>query len=125
LGRFAGRSLSARPSYLADLVLAHTPTHIALVLKDEQRGAHQTLGKSSARVQTSQSGKSTEPHFLNQEALQFLPAVVQPLTIGGIHDPDECVGLLEVVLPVRAEGLLAAHVPLGQISCRHWSEQRK
>lgn len=43
--------------------------------------------------------------------MELSPAVVQSLAVCGIHHPDERIRLLEVVLPVRAEGLLAADVP--------------
>ena len=50
---------------------------------------------------------------MDEKALELLPAVIETLAVSGIDNPDERVGLLEVVLPVRAEGLLAADVPCG------------
>ena len=43
--------------------------------------------------------------------MQFLFAVLQSTFVRRIDDPDESVGGLEVVPPVRAKTLLAADVP--------------
>jgi hypothetical protein len=43
--------------------------------------------------------------------MQLLPAIIQALAVCGIDHPDQRVGLLEVVLPVCAERLLAADIP--------------
>ena len=50
-------------------------------------------------------------HLFFQQLVQLLLAVVEPPAIGRVHHPDESVRRLEVVAPVGAEGLLAAHVP--------------
>jgi hypothetical protein len=47
-----------------------------------------------------------------QQPLQFLATVVDALAVRGIHYPNERVGLLEVVLPIRPECLLASDIPL-------------
>jgi len=122
-GRLAGNRAQ---TYLADLIFGHTSTHITLVLEDQQRGTHQTLREVVSDPADLASGKSKKgSYLLNQESLQFLPAIVQALAVRGIHHPYERVGLFEVVLPVCAEGLLAAHVPFGQISYRDRSGQSK
>ena len=59
----------------------------------------------------SETGYHISACLLQEQALQLLPAVLQSLAVVGIHDPDERVGLLEVVLPVRAKGLLATDIP--------------
>lgn len=43
--------------------------------------------------------------------MELAGAVTQTFTVGCVDDPDQGVGLLEVVLPVCAEGFLAADVP--------------
>lgn len=50
-------------------------------------------------------------HLFEQQPCQFLPTVAYALTVRGVNHPYECVCLLEVVLPVRAQRLLAADVP--------------
>lgn len=55
---------------------------------------------------------ATEAHLLHEQAFQLNFAVVQTLSISRVNHPDQCVGLLKVVLPVCAERLLATHVPL-------------
>jgi len=50
-------------------------------------------------------------HLLYKQALQLPTTVLQTLAIGGINHPYQRVGLLEVVLPVRAKGLLASDIP--------------
>lgn len=54
---------------------------------------------------------SAKQYLLHEQPLQLLPAVVDALAIGGVHHPNQRVRLLEVVLPVGPEGLLAADVP--------------
>lgn len=66
-----------------------------------------------------------DAHLLQEQAFQFLSAVSQSPPVRGIHDPDECIGLFEVVLPVCAECFLTSDVPFAQVSrfCRalaHW-----
>lgn len=50
-------------------------------------------------------------HLLKQQSCQLMPTIAYSLTVGGIDHPDERICLLEVVLPVRAQRLLAADVP--------------
>jgi hypothetical protein len=51
------------------------------------------------------------PYLLEQQAVKLLAAVVDPLTVGCVNDPYQRVGLLEVVLPVCAKGLLSSDIP--------------
>jgi hypothetical protein len=48
------------------------------------------------------TGSSRRPH---------LGAISQAAPIRGVHHPNQAIGLLKVVAPVRAQRLLAAHVP--------------
>lgn len=50
-------------------------------------------------------------HLFLQQALEFLPTVVDAFAVRRIHNPNQRVCLLKVVLPVRAERLLASYVP--------------
>ena len=50
-------------------------------------------------------------HLLKQQPLQLMPAVIDPLTVGCVNDPYKRVRLLEIVLPIRPQRLLAAHIP--------------
>lgn len=95
-------------AYLTDLVLVHAAGNVVLVLEDQQGGSHEALDEWSMRGKRREEGMA---YFLHEQTLQLHPAVVQTLAVGGIDDPDEGVGLLEVALPVRAKGLLAADVP--------------
>lgn len=40
-----------------------------------------------------------------------MPTIAYPLTVGGVDYPDERIRLLEIILPVRAQRLLAADIP--------------
>jgi hypothetical protein len=40
-------------------------------------------------------------YLFQQQALQFMPAVIDAFPISGIHYPDERICLFKVVLPVR------------------------
>lgn len=55
-------------------------------------------------------------YLLEEQAAQLLPAVVQALPVRGINDPDERVGLLEIILPICPQRLLAADIPLPSVS---------
>lgn len=69
------------------------------------------------KVSYRQQQEQREPTcLLPQQALELLPAVIQAFAIRGVHNPDQSVSLLKVVLPVGAEGLLATDIPLGMIS---------
>lgn len=46
--------------------------------------------------------------------MQLLLAVLHAHAIAGVDDPHKCVGLLEVVTPVWAEGALATDIPYVQ-----------
>lgn len=50
-------------------------------------------------------------YLLQQQGVQLLLAVGHPALVGAVHHPDQAVGALEVVAPVGAQRLLAAHVP--------------
>ena len=53
----------------------------------------------------------TVTHLLKQQPCQLMPTIAYTLTVRGIDHPDERVCLLEIVLPVRAQCLLAADIP--------------
>lgn len=55
------------------------------------------------------------PYFLLQKAFQLLPTVIEASAISRVNDPDQRVCLLEVVLPICAQGLLATDVPCDRI----------
>ena len=48
--------------------------------------------------------------------MQLLPAVVDAQPVGGIHHPDQGVGLLKVISPVRPQRLLASDIPCVPVS---------
>lgn len=50
-------------------------------------------------------------YLLYEQPFQLLTTVLESLPVRRVDYPDERVGLLEVVLPVGTEGLLAANVP--------------
>jgi hypothetical protein len=50
-------------------------------------------------------------YLLQEKPEELLPAVFEAFAVGGIDDPDQSIGLLEVVLPVGPQGLLATDVP--------------
>ena len=47
--------------------------------------------------------------------MELCLAVCEPAPVGRVDDPDEPVGRLEVVPPVRPQRLLATHVPNVQV----------
>jgi hypothetical protein len=56
-------------------------------------------------------GMALGTRLLQKEALQLLGTVVHPLAVRGIDHPNQSVRLLEVVLPVCPERLLATDIP--------------
>jgi hypothetical protein len=50
-------------------------------------------------------------YLLHEQAFEFLPAVCETFAVCGIDNPDECICLFEVVLPIGSECLLTADVP--------------
>lgn len=78
----------------------------------------QTPTDSPLKVASTPSATSAFPatgqpdaHLLLQKAMQLLPAVVDAQPVCGIHHPDQGVGLLKVVAPVRPQRLLASDIP--------------
>ena len=61
-------------------------------------------------------GRKAVEYLLQEEAFELMTAVSQTFSVCGIDHPDECVCLLKVVLPVRAESLLASDVPCHPVS---------
>lgn len=49
--------------------------------------------------------------------MQLLPTVFDSKAITSIYDPNDCIGLLEIVSPVGAESLLASDIPFVQLRC--------
>lgn len=50
-------------------------------------------------------------YLLQEETFELMTAVSQTLSVCGIDYPNEGICLLEVIFPVRAEGLLASDIP--------------
>lgn len=50
-------------------------------------------------------------YLLEQQPCKLMLTIAYSLTVGGIDHPDERISLLEIILPVRAQRLLAADVP--------------
>ena len=94
-------------AYLADLIVGHRTVHVAFVLEYEETRAHQTLQD----VVSIEGSTRFVAYFFHEQFLQFMPAVVNPFAVSSINNPDQRVCLLEVVLPVCAQGLLAANIP--------------
>lgn len=77
----------------------HTTIDIGLVGEDEQACAHESLSDAvSVVVRPANEGKNA--HFLQEQRSKLLPTVIDPLSVRCVYNPDEAVGLLEVVLPV-------------------------
>ena len=57
-----------------------------------------------------------DAHLLLQKAMQLLPAIVDAQPVCGIHHPDQGVGLLKVISPVRPQRLLASDIPCVPVS---------
>jgi hypothetical protein len=51
------------------------------------------------------------PNLFEKEAVELILAVLDAETVGCVDNPDEGIGFLKVVAPVRAECFLAAHIP--------------
>jgi hypothetical protein len=43
--------------------------------------------------------------------LQFISAVLESQFVAAVNDPDQAVGLLEIVPPIGSDGGLAANIP--------------
>ncbi len=52
---------------------------------------------------------------LDKEGLKFLGALLQALLIGGVNDVNETIGVLEIILPVGANGALTTDIPNVQL----------
>ena len=78
-------------TYVFELLGWNRAGQVLFVGENEQRGAQKT--------------------FLLQKCVQFPFAIVQPAPVGRIHDPNEAVGRLEVVAPIRPQALLTPDVP--------------
>lgn len=95
-------------TYLQYLVAVHTPRDVYLVGKDKKTGPGQALHCLSA---CGRDSKVCGANLFLQQTVQFQPAVLDPLAVGGVHDPDEGIGLLKVVPPVGPQCLLPPDVP--------------
>jgi hypothetical protein len=65
---------------LADLLFAHAPGHIALVLEDEEGGAHQSLHSCISVLSSSHLNALNtwwEPYLLYKQLLQLIPTIAQ------------------------------------------------
>lgn len=58
-------------------------------------------------------------YLLLEKFKQLIPAVLDPLPVVGVDDPDERVRLFEMVPPKWAEALLATDIP-----CEGWAERQ-
>lgn len=47
--------------------------------------------------------------------MELLLALIEPMKIGRVDHPDQCIGLIIVILPVISNGLLTAHIPEVQL----------
>lgn len=52
-----------------------------------------------------------QTYLLEQQAFQLVLAVIYPYSVCGVHDPDESIGLFEIIPPVGSDRLLASHIP--------------
>lgn len=103
------RRTAPHRTYLPHLVFRHGPGNVAFVLEHEQARSHEPLPVSAWNVPPTPACRVT--HLFLEQALELAPAVVDPLTVRGVDHPDERVRLLKVVLPVRPQRLLPAHIP--------------
>lgn len=94
-------------AYLSNLVLGHRIRHIALVLEDKETGPGKTLWNNFSG-HTHVVGTT---YLLKQQAGQLPSAVLDPLAVCCINDPDQRVRLLEVVFPVCPQRFLPADIP--------------
>lgn len=80
--------------HACNLAGAECPKDVLLVGQNEQACARQLL--------------------LLKQVDQLRPAYLQPRPVGAVYDPDETVGLLEVIPPVGANRPLPTNVPYVQ-----------
>eukprot|EP00036_Acanthoecidae_sp_10tr_P016944 CAMPEP_0206298522 /NCGR_PEP_ID=MMETSP0106_2-20121207/6729_1 /ASSEMBLY_ACC=CAM_ASM_000206 /TAXON_ID=81532 /ORGANISM="Acanthoeca-like sp., Strain 10tr" /LENGTH=162 /DNA_ID=CAMNT_0053729217 /DNA_START=312 /DNA_END=800 /DNA_ORIENTATION=+ len=74
-----------------DLVGAKCPWQVLLVRKNKQR-------------------RSRQPLF-QEQSLQFIPAVLKAHSIRRVYNPDQPVGALKIIAPVRSKRFLPTNVP--------------
>jgi len=53
---------------------------------------------------------------LVQHTLQFLPSLNNTITIVGINDEDDTLGVLEVMSPQRSDLVLSTNIPYGELN---------
>lgn len=72
-------------------------------------------GEESSRIRSGALAgtdrEKTQTNLLLEKLVQLLGTVLEPAAVCRVDDPDQGVGLLIVVAPVRPDGLLATHVP--------------
>ena len=100
-------------THQTDVVGAHPAFHVGLVGQHQDGGPHESLRTlASASASASAIGILVVITRLFQEQVgQLDAAVVDAIPVGRIDHPDQPVGLLVVVPPVRSQRLLAAHIP--------------
>jgi hypothetical protein len=64
-------------------------------------------------------------HLLHEQTVQLLSAICQSLPVCRVHHPDESVCLLEVILPVCPQCLLAANIPYQRLVLHKWRLPRE
>ena len=87
----AHRVRCRRSAHLEQLVARQRAGYVLLVCEDEEGGAREAL--------------------LAQQLVELALTVVEATRVRAVHDPDEALGLLVVVAPVRTQARLATHVP--------------
>jgi len=60
--------------------------------------------------------KSITQFILVQHALQFLPSFDHTISIVGVNDEDDALGVLEVVSPERSNLVLTTNIPHGELN---------
>ena len=99
-------------AYLSNIVFSHRARNITFVFEDKQACSQQTL-HISADIDLV---FSTTNLFL-QQTCKFISTIGYSFAISCINDPDECVGLFEIVLPICTQCLLASDVPCKVSTC--------
>ncbi len=60
--------------------------------------------------------KSFAKFILVQHALQFFASFNNPISIVGVDNKDDALGILEVVPPQRSDLVLPSHIPHGELN---------
>jgi len=100
-----------RGKYTAYFLSSHTSLDVGFVGENEKTCSH----KSLLEVRNTQLQLWTT-YLFKKQSRKLFATVSNSQPVCGVHHPYQGICLLEVVPPVRSEGLLTSHIPSYPVS---------